>query len=114
MKTELKDNIWIKGLDSIPILKDIKDSDMLYNGVLHIIYSGKTSKIPEEMLQQVVHSSICVNSVDNLVRYADYSSNTVNLKVRGKLTKVNKSFATAKESIQSACNKEFCIIYKIK
>ena len=114
-KLNLKDNIWIEGFTRKELFNLSKEDwrDIVDDvSVDKMLYSGKTSEIPEEILQQVVNSSVCINTVDNLVRYADYSSNTIILKSRGKLTKVSKSFSSAKESIQSACNKEYCMIYK--
>lgn len=89
MKTNLKDNIWIEGFNSFTGL-----SFALVAGVKPI-YSGKTSEISEELAKECVEWS---EFDKDILSYYHYS----------------KAFKTAKESIQSACDKEYCIIYKIQ
>lgn len=84
-KVNLKDNIWIQGFDSFITL-----SFALAAGVKPI-YAGKTSEIPEELAKECVLPP--VNG------YRNYKNLWINVN-------------TAKESIQSACPEEYCIIYK--
>ena len=60
-----------------------------------LIYAGKTSDISEEIAKE------CVGCFKNEY-YLDYSSEI----------KYLYEFKTAKGSIQSACNQEYCIIFK--
>lgn len=99
-KTNLKENIWIEGFEDESrgyVLRDFR----IMQGV-KIVYFGKTSEIPEELAKQYVES---LGIWDELsVCFRDYS---------GTLEKnVEEYCMTAKESIQSACQSEFCIIYK--
>lgn len=114
MKTNIKDNIWIEGF-STPLKRDNRILDFLEKGhcengnwvvdspeIVEIIYSGKTSEITEEVAKK------CVGGWDyahidyqNIGEYAGYGGDA-------------GCFRTAKNSIQSACDQEFCIIYEIK
>jgi len=98
MKTNLKDNIWIEGFDD-----RYECACMAYNG-FPLLYEGKTSEIPEELAKECVSKMISNNPpLDQEIKfrgkYYNYSS-------------ISNYCKTATESIQSACNKEFCIIYK--
>ena len=84
-KVNLKNNIWIEGFGSFITL-----SFALAAGVKPI-YAGKTSEIPEELAKECVLPP--VNG------YRNYKNLWINVN-------------TAKESIQSACPEEYCIIYK--
>ena len=85
----LKDNIWIEGFCNI------EKYDEMIVSISAILYHGKTSDIPEEIAKE------CVGCFKNEY-YLDYSSEI----------KYLYEFKTAKESIQSACNQEYCIIFK--
>lgn len=95
MKTLLKqtdkERIWIEGYNSMRNTEFIKD---IYGD--KYIYSGKTSEISEDLAEEVVESGV-IGGVSG-IWYKDYGDIF--------------EFKTAKESIQSACNKEYCIIYK--
>lgn len=85
----LKDNIWIEGFCNI------EKYDEMIVSLSAILYHGKTSDIPEEI------ANGCVDCFKNEY-YLDYSSEI----------KYLYEFKTAKESIQSACSQEYCIIFK--
>ena len=89
----LKDNIWIEGFCNI------EKYDEMIVSISAILYHGKTSDIPEEIAKE------CVKCIDSLGEgyggYFDYNS-------KDWMYHLN----TAKESIQSACNQEYCIIFK--
>ena len=95
MKTQLKDGIWIEGLDSDTYLAEEK----LRFGCNIILYSGKTSEIPEELAEECVRNY----NIDGL--YENYKMSSQYGEYMHK---------SAKESIQSACSQEYCIIYKTK
>ena len=96
-----KDDIWIEGFDTI----EAKNDELRYlcnvseNMLSELIYAGKTSDISEEIAKE------CVKCIDSLGEgyggYFDYNS-------KDWMYHLN----TAKESIQSACNQEYCIIFK--
>ena len=102
MKTQLKDNIFIEGYNKkdLGALIAIELEDFGYN----IIYNGKTSEIPEEIAKG------CADFHPN-IHYKDYSIEGYK-KVKDWTDNWTK--LTAKESIQSACNQTYCIIYKEK
>jgi hypothetical protein len=93
-KINLKDNIWIEGFDS--------ELNLKYNRRRRIVYSGKTSEIPEELAKECVQI-LAKTSLGNFYRNYQYD----------KPQPVAFTKCTAKESIQSACGKKYCIIYKI-
>lgn len=95
MKINLKEDIWIVGFDD-----SAKRYDFLLSigGRKNTIYDGKTSEIPEEIAEKCVYSLF-----GNKESCRDYSKSGVGY----------ESYPfTAKESIQSACDKKWCIIYK--
>ena len=101
MKTNLKNEIWIEGFDTTNELVSKKEYFPIIDGKLqNIIYSGKTSGIPEELASQCCKYQ---NSYEGEPFYKEY----------GDATWATHPYETAKESIESACNKEYCIIYKI-
>ncbi len=98
MKTNLKENIWIEGFDDNFGLGYRAKNATYFKECL---YYGKTSEIPEEIAKRHIK-----NDGDSLGEwFKDYSSSIDNNPPYSK--------ETAKESIQSACDKEYCIIYKI-
>ncbi len=96
-KLNLKDNIWIEGFTREELF-DLSKEDWRNIvddvSVDKMLYQGKTSVITEELA-----SKILINHWNFRHEYPDF---------------YNKGFDlnSSKESIQSACNKEFCIIHK--
>jgi hypothetical protein len=74
--------------------------------VIPILYEGKTSEIPEELAKELVDT---IPHIFYGMRITDTSGNNVLFK-NYKINKFVKR--SGKRSIQSACNQEFCIIYK--
>ena len=112
----LKDNIWIEGFDTDEI---VKWNELGYylkylvrnspNDTRTLVYWGKTSDIPEEIAKECVLKMMCVNAEDLVhAMYRRYHAG--NMEVQS-LTH-QYSCVSAKESIQSACNQEYCIIFK--
>ena len=98
MKIQLKDNIVIEGFD-------VGQKSLLYDRILqlrgrqNVIYDGKTSEIPEEIAKECAlnwRTDGLYNNYKISSQYEEYM------------------FKTARESIQSACNQIYCIIYKEK
>lgn len=98
-KVNLKDNIWIEGFDSE---KEVYDITLIVDFDT-CIWAGKTSDIPEEVAKE------CVKKHPNIY-YMDYD---VPSHIRIKDWTSNWTKITAKKSIQSACDKPYCIISKI-
>ena len=107
MKTQLKDNIFIEGFVTqtgvdLELLSDNKKflrDDILDEFNPNLIYEGKTSEIPEDIAKECVlnwRTNELYNNYKISSQYEEYM------------------FKTAKESIQSACNQTYCIIYKEK
>lgn len=105
MKINLKDNIWIDGFDHFwqMVLREqsFLDTDLKYTK--DHIYSGKTSEISEELAKECVEI-LAKTTMGNFYRNYQYN----------KPQPVSFTKCTAKESIQSACPHEYCIIYKTK
>ena len=97
----LKDNVWIEGFDMHEVghFMVTKDRNFIGDIAKKIIYSGKTSDIPEEMAKECVSFHF---SNECKIYYNNYS----------KIENIISWQNTAKESIQSACNQEYCIIFK--
>ena len=69
---------------------------ILAKKLINLIYSGKASEISEEIAEEFVEWSEFDKGIKQYYNYIDdYYPHR-----------------TAKESIQSACDKEYCIIYK--
>lgn len=92
MKTNLKENIWIEGFDTNQQIYNFKDNICFAGEPVPYLWMGKTSEIPEDVAKKCVLPP--VNG------YRNYANMWINVN-------------TAKESIQSACSQEYCIIYKI-
>ena len=104
MKTELRPGIFIEGFDDVALwnrklcyLGQVSEKDV------ELLYQGKTSEIPEELAKECVEL-LAETSYGNFYRNYQYN----------KPQPVSFTKCTAKESIQSACNQEYCIIYKTK
>ena len=128
MKTNLKDNICIEGFDSriyVEIAALNKQEDY------KLMYTGKTSEVSEEFARECIESRFGETKIGNDLittykNYSGYSSrlypHTVTFPIsRQELDRIWKLFGrqltkyfhlTAKESIQSACESEYCIIYR--
>lgn len=98
MKTELKPNIFIEGFNEkdLQVLcgMEVEDSGHV------LLYEGKTSEIPEELAKEYVEYYI------QRCKHKNYNPDKLleGIKLNG--------FNYATQSIQSACQQEFCIIYK--
>jgi hypothetical protein len=107
MKINLKDNIWIEGFDFNTYIQE----ERLRFGCNKILYSGKTSEIPEELAKEcIIQLVLCKGTKmdDGTILQEDICFGFKNYKLGFGVV----DFETAKESIQSACLQEFCIIYK--
>ena len=106
----LKDNIWIEGFCNI------EKYDEMIVSISAILYHGKTSDIPEE----VAKKSLLLHpySSGQCKCYFEYDNPELDLdnKLCQCRNNPNKSrndhLWDWKESIQSACNQEYCIIFK--
>ena len=98
----LKNNIWIEGFNLIPgeAIDDIRKK------LINLIYSGKTSEIPEELAKECVET---IPHIFNGILITDNIGNNVLFKNYRTLEFTKRS---GNRSIQSACDKEYCIIYK--
>lgn len=100
MKTNLKENIWIQGFNQKLfeiLLTDIMEMPLNRD----VLYIGAISKIPEEIAKKYVYFYFPFDS-DNSKLFKNYNLEDESL----------HNFKTAKESIISACEEEYCIIYK--
>lgn len=98
-KIELKPEIFIEGFD-----KEWEYRQRLYgnkgiSNSIELLYQGRTNKIHEELASQCCKYQ---NSYEGKPFYKEY----------GGITWATYPHEKAKESIQSACQNEFCIIYK--
>lgn len=105
MKTtvNLKDNIWIQGFDTsdecfTPVAQFYPDK------LDNVLYEGKTSEIPEELVKKCVEKN-------NSLGYKNYTKEQQFKEIPIRNLIVDYSLPPI-ESIQSACNKEYCVIYK--
>lgn len=109
MKVNLKDNIWIEGFDTEKLCTNefwhIIESNELsvkYGSGkrMNILYKGKTQEIPEETAKE------CVEYFIQRCKYKNYNPDRLidGIKLMG--------FNYAQQSILSACDKSYCIIYK--
>lgn len=109
MKINLKDNIWIEGFTREELF-DLSKEDWRNIvddvSVDKMLYSGKTSEITEELAKELVDT---IPHIFYGMRIVDTSGNDVLFK-NYKINKFVKR--SGKRSIQSACDKEYCIIYK--
>jgi hypothetical protein len=90
MEVNLKDDIWLMEIDTNEEML-CKLTELNFNDV---IYAGKLDNIKEEIAKK------CVDCFRNEY-YLDYSCTQDFV----------FDFKTAKQSIKSACNKKYCIIY---
>jgi len=95
MKIKLKQGIFIEGFDESIYLDCASDIGI---NLYVVIYKGKTSEISEEL------AKICVKYSGNSIK--DYTLS------KEPHPQVYDNKFNAKESIQSACNQKYCIIYK--
>jgi hypothetical protein len=113
----LKNNIWIEGFDTeIELFRFWHRNVHIFNGDdkdLQEIYFGKTSDIPEDIANDVVTYIMLSTGIF----YLNYRKM---VELRKPIRQRNRSHneiiwepmcKTAIESIQSACNQEYCIIF---
>lgn len=107
-KVNLKNNIWIEGFEddfkryerTIELFKESKIQDP-WKQDEYILYKGKTSEISEELAKRIIPFMFWDKKSDkDRPRFKTY-----------KPTVVSYEFLDYKESIQSACPEEYCIIY---
>lgn len=103
-KIELKEGIFIEGFNNW-----LDSADEFLNKHIKrncdLIYQGKTSDIPEEIANKIFtfHSSFNIpGRVDKFYKNFNFRNDGIGY------------VCSAKESIQSACSEEYCIIYKTK
>jgi hypothetical protein len=105
----LKDNIWIEGFDNNQVaFTAFEKMTQLANGT---IYAGETRSIPEELAGEYVQQNGLVKGTqldDGIIVGEDVFFGYKNYKEGFGILE----YRTAKESIQSACDKEYCIIIK--
>lgn len=99
MKTELKPNIFIEGFDSESEFRRRMYGRKGISFSVDLIYQGKTSDVPEEIAEKYTGKHL-----DSF--WKDYSEPIHNIDYLW--------VETAKESIESACKQEWCVIYKTK
>ena len=99
MKVELKEGIFIEGSSNVEYFYGLEAWVNHYGS--GVIYQGKTSEIPEELASQCCKYQ---NSYEGEPFYKKY----------GDVIWTIYPYKTAKESIQSACQNEYCIIYKTR
>ena len=112
----LKDNIWIDGFDSFraheeAIVYFLRISE---NDNPEIVYSGKTSDIPEDIAKECV-KEISLSTGIFYVNYIKMNALKIIEEKRGashNILVTQPMLKSAKESIQSVCNQEYCIIFK--
>jgi hypothetical protein len=99
----LKDNIWIEGFDMS------EGDEVVTNDLDGLLYLGKTAEISEEVAKGCVMRMLSVDQDDKVYsKYRRYPKGNVEVQSLGH----QYSCKTAVESIQSACDKEYCIIIK--
>lgn len=97
--TQLKEGIFIERFDTTEeVYEGLKKND-LYAGSPNKIYMGKTSEISEGLVSNYVSYIDNPENNDKNIHFKNYNHSFLGVE-------------TAKESIKSACNKEYCIIYK--
>ena len=95
----LKDNIWIEGFGTKR--KMVIELSKGAHIDTPIVYFGKTSDIPEEIAKKCVE-------LTSTGLYKSYIWNDDKVEEYG----IQPLSNTAKESVQSACNREYCIVFK--
>lgn len=105
MKIELKEKIFIAGCKSLfELRQSLFPKNVIIPFDAKIIYKGKISEIPEEIVKESVDYD----------RYLGFRKYNIPAHIKIKDWTANWGFTSAKESIQSACPEEYCIIYKTK
>ena len=116
MPVNLKSNIWIEGFypditengfdakDKLMgfLIKNFFDKDNL-DKLDDVLYEGKTLDIPEDVASMFCDWTFWdEKDQKERRRYYNYGERSV----------VSYPFLSAKESIESACNAEYCVVYK--
>ena len=97
-RVNLKDNIFIDGFDSELSAVSTGGSMWFGKNMELLLYAGKTSEIPEDVAEECAEWDYVYMDI---VRWTNY-----------KTLSHDDNLNTAKQSIQSACQEEYCIIYK--
>ena len=112
----LKDDIWIKGFDTI----EAKNDELRYlchvseNMLSELIYAGKTSDISEEIAKECVKEIVLTTGIF-YINYRKIAALKLPSEMRPRHHNQvvwSPMCKTSEESIQSACNQEYCIIFK--
>ena len=104
-KTELKPGIFIERFDSFEETQECRiNMQREKNNYSIILYQGKTSEIPEGLAKEYVDIDYFGEYFQGMWQYQGYRNFDINTPY--------DHVHTAKQSIHSACDKEYCIIYK--
>lgn len=103
-RVNLKDDIFIDGFDSELSAVSTGASMWFGKNMELLLYAGRTSEIPEELaeeyacriIENTIGADLPLEFKGNWYNHIDYCNHC----------------KTAKQSIQSACPEEYCIIYK--
>jgi hypothetical protein len=99
MKINLKDNIWIEGFDFEDAFRSRMYGASGISSSVTLLYQGKTDDIPEFLAKYLVKNWRTDGLYNNYKIESEYEEYL---------------FKSATKSIQSACENDYCIIYKNK
>ena len=108
----LKDNIWIEGFGNNQVaFEAFEKMTELANGT---IYAGETYNLPEELAMECTRDIILSTGVFyiNYRKMAALKDHIENRSVWHNQIVWEPMCKTAKESILTACDKPYCIIFK--
>ena len=108
----LKGDIWIEGFDAECLLGSFEYG--LFSLMIKKIYAGRTEDIPEEFSRNIVRDIVLSTGVFyiNYRKMAALKDHIENRRVWHNQIVWEPMCKTAKESILTACNKPYCIIFK--
>ena len=107
-KVNLKENIWIEGFTNEELCEFTSKSWKDFRFSLdEVLYSGKTSEIPEKLAREYVKTT--PNLYEGMIVLDNHGNNVLfyNYKINDYVKR------SGVRSIKSACSEEYCIIYKI-